>query len=90
MSGIRLPRTLVSAGVLLAVGLVCVVAVSVDGRTAAYTLAGVLAGVGVARLVLPARWIPVVRSRTFDVSVVFVLAVAVALLAPWGNAASTI
>lgn len=89
MSGTRLPRTLVSAGVALAVCLVCVVAVAVDGRAAAYTLAGVLAGAGVLRLVLPSRWIPVVRTRTFDVATVWLLALAVALLAPWGNAVAT-
>lgn len=72
--------------VVLAVAAVPVLAVAVDGTTAAFWLAGVLAVTGVLRGVLPENVVPGARDRTTDVVVLLLAAAALFYLAPWGNA----
>lgn len=78
-----LRRPLAAATGLLVLG-VCALAWYADVRVAAYALAGGLAVAAVVRLTLPDRAVLTARGRRFDVVVLLVLAVALALLAPWG------
>lgn len=79
-------RTTLTRTALLLVGLVAMVAVWVDVRAAALVLAGGLLVAAVLRLVLPDGQVPVGRGRVFDVTALLLLAVAAAVLAPWGLA----
>ncbi|MDD9205650.1 DUF3017 domain-containing protein, partial [Georgenia sp. 10Sc9-8] len=80
-------RSTLMAVTLGAVVAVCLVAVLVDGRAAMYVLAGTLAALGLVRLAVPSGAGIAVRARPVDVVVLLGLATAIALLAPWGNAA---
>ncbi|RPF27609.1 DUF3017 domain-containing protein [Georgenia muralis] len=86
MSPARGPRLTLLAVLVLAVALVALVAVWSDARTAALVLAGLLAAVAVARVVLPEALVPGSRSRPVDVVLLLALAGALVYLAPWGNA----
>ena len=79
-------RPMLAAATVLLVAGVAAVAVWVDVRAAAFVLAGGLAVAALLRMLLPERHLPVGRGRPFDVTVLLVLAVATALLAPWGLA----
>lgn len=74
-----------AATVLLVVA-VAAVAVRLDVRLAALVLAGGLAVAALLRAVLPEQHVPAGRGRAFDVAVLLVLALAAALLSPWGLA----
>lgn len=87
MPGTSSLRSTLMALTLGAVAAVCVVAVVVDGRAAMYVLAGTLAALGLVRLGAPSEAGIAVRTRPVDVVLLLGLATAIALLAPWGNAA---
>lgn len=61
-----------------------------DARWAAYLLAFGLVVAAIARATLPEKHVLNARERRFDIVVLLALAVAVALLAPWGLALSPI
>lgn len=86
MTSTRALRGAAMAATVLVVCGVCVLAVLVDGRTAVLVLAGALGVGAVGRAVLPTSVVLGARSRPFDVGVMVVAAVALASLAPWGNA----
>jgi hypothetical protein len=89
MSSTRGVRIGIMAVLVLAVGAVCVLAVTVSARAAVTALAALLAGCAVLRAVTPETVMPAVRSRTVDVVVLLVGAIALAYLSPWGNALPT-
>lgn len=76
--------TAIAAGLLVA-GVIAV-AWRVDVQWAAWLLSAGLFGAAALRGTLPEKHVLTARSRSFDVGVLVVLALAVALLAPWGNA----
>lgn len=80
-----LRSTFAAASVALAGGVVAT-AWWVDVRAAALLLAGALLAAGVLRATLPERAVLTGRGRGFDVAVLLLLALAAALLAPWGLA----
>jgi hypothetical protein len=70
----------------LAVAAVAAVAVIAGARSAALTLAGVLAAAALARSLAPETVVPAARSRVVDVALLAGLAAALVYLAPWGDA----
>ncbi len=65
---------------------VAAIAILVDSRSAAWLLAAGLAIAAALRWFAPERDVLDARGRRFDVTVMLILAVAIAVLAPWGNA----
>ncbi len=86
MTSTRAQRGAAMAAIVLVVAGVCALAVLVDGRTAVLGLAVALGAGAVGRAVLPTSVVLGARSRAFDVAVMVVAALALAYLAPWGNA----
>lgn len=80
---LRKPTAIV-AGLLAAA--VVFVAWYVDVAWAAWLLAAGLGGAAALRAFLPEKHVLTARTTTFDVTVLLLLAAAIALLAPWGNA----
>ncbi len=65
---------------------VAVVAWYVDVRTAVYVLAAGCLGAALLRAFARERDVLTARGRAFDVTVLLLLAIGLALLAPWGLA----
>ena len=78
-------RTLPPVVGVVALGLLVVIGVTFGSgfRAGAYAVAGLMAALALARLVLPERWLTglVIRSRGFDVMTLALFAAGVALLA---------
>lgn len=79
-------RRPLAVAVVLLLAAVVYVSVRWDARLVALTLAGGMGAAALIRLTLPERLVFTARSRAFDVAVLMVMALAVALLAPWGLA----
>ncbi|MFD1506664.1 DUF3017 domain-containing protein [Georgenia yuyongxinii] len=89
MSSTRGVRIGIMAVLVLAIAAVCVLSVTVSARAGVTALAALLAGCAVLRAAAPETVMPAVRSRTADVVVLLVGAVALAYLSPWGDALPT-
>ena len=74
------------AGLVVAVVGATVLGFTVSGRAATTAFAVLLAVCALLRGIAPETVVPPARSRTFDVAFLLVLALALAYLAPWGNA----
>lgn len=83
MKTLRRPLTV---AVVLLLAAVVYAAMHWNAHVAALTLAGGTAAAAFIRLTFPERLVFTARSRAFDVTVLVLLALAVALLAPWGLA----
>lgn len=89
-NGLRVPARLVYVMIAVCIAVVCALALLVSPFLSVWALVLVLFAYGVAQLLLPRGILPQVRSRFFDVTCCFVLAIALAFFAQWANAAQII